>query len=613
MSSIRSVFGLLWRTVDGVRKVLHLILLLVLFAIVLAALSPRIPLVPARAALVVAPQGALVEQLSDDPFERAIAEAYGQQRAETLVRDVVEAIDAARDDDRIVALVLDPKDMYAGGLVKLEEIGRAVERFRESGKPVIAMADYYDQTRYLFAAQADEIYLDPQGMVLLDGYGYYRMFLKQAIDKLAVDVHVFKAGRYKSYTDQFSREAMSEEERTESRAWLDALWKSYQSAVESVRKLQPGSVSAYVEHLVDDMRGNGGDMAEVALERGLVTEIKPRADVNGRLAALTGDGDKPGTFRGVSHWDYLAAIHSQKALTPHGAPSVSVVVASGLIQDGEQPPGSIGGDSTAALLREVREDDSVHAVVLRIDSPGGSVFASELIRREVDALKRAGKPVVASMSSVAASGGYYIAMDADEIWANDATLTGSIGVFAVFPTFERTLGKLGVSVDGLGTTSLSGEFRPDRTLGDTAANLLQLRVEADYRSFVEHVAQARGMAFEDADAIAQGRVWAGVDARASGLVDRIGGIEDAIEAAATRAGIAEDYDVTYAELPRTWRQALALQLRSLAARGVHALAPELPPAASLMRRLSPLAAELDRLAVLSDPRGAYYYCPCTVD
>ncbi len=613
MNFIKGVFGFLWRLLDGVRKVLHVILLLFIFGVLWVAVSPSIPLVPSQSALVIAPEGALVEQLSGDPFERAISEAYGQGQPETLLRDVVEAIREAKTDERIQALVLDLGGMAGGGTPKLEELSIAIRDFRSSGKPVIAQGEYYDQAQYYVAANADEIYLDPEGLVLIDGYAYYRMFMKDAIDKLGLDVNIFRAGTYKSYTEQFSRNDMSEAEREEAQAWLNSLWGTYQSAVTEARSLPAAALAEYADQAVQRVNAAGGDMAVVALESGLVTELRTRAQVEERLVEITGEDDSTHGFRGVLHTDYLNSIRSQRALAAEERERVGVIVASGEILDGEQPPGTIGGDSTAALLRQARFDDRVRAVVLRIDSPGGSVFASEVIRREVEAIKLAGKPVIASMSSTAASGGYYIAMDADQIWASPATLTGSIGVFAIFPTVDRTLAKLGVSVDGFGTTPLSDAFRLDRPLGDAPKELLQTTVDHEYRNFVAKVAQGRGKPADEIDTVAQGRVWSGKDAQRVGLVDELGSFRDALDAAAQRVDLGDDYHVEYIEPPLSWRQVLAQEVRVLAGRAIRALAPEESVATRVRKALSPLEAELARLSRLFESRGAYYYCLCTME
>jgi protease-4 len=612
MKTLATIFGFVWRVLDALRKVMHLIVLLVLFLGLAAALSPSIPLVPHKTALVIAPQGALVEQLAGDPFDRAVAELYGQQRAETLVRDLTDAIEAAKTDKRVEALVLDVGSMAGGGVAKLEEVARAVRDFRTSGKKVYAYGEGFDQAQYYLAAHADEIYLDPQGLILIDGFGYYRTFLKGLIDKLAVDVNVFRAGKFKSYTDQFSRSDMADTEEEESLGWLNSLWSQYQAGVVKARRLEEGAIADYANNFAALAKAQRGDLAAVALEKKLVTDLKSRREFEEQMKGLVGEDEDNHTFRAVAHWDYLANVRPARALHLDGD-RVGVVVASGEILDGEQPPGTVGSDSLARLLREALYEEAIKAVVLRIDSPGGSVFASEVIRREVDALRKAGKPVVASMSSVAASGGYYIAMDADQIWASPATLTGSIGVFAVFPTVERTLNKFGITIDGVGTTALADSLRLDRSLSEGAKEILQSSVEHTYTEFVEHVATARGKSFDDIDAVAQGRVWAGADAAQQGLVDHLGSYRDALNAAAKLAKLGDDYEVQYIEPALGWREAIALQSQALAARFARAVAPEREMLTNARRWFAPLEAELARLSRFTDPKQVYYYCPCSVN
>jgi protease-4 len=610
MKAIASIFGYIWRGLDGLRKVLHLMVLLFLFLLIAAALSPNIPIIPAKSALVLAPQGTIVEQLAGDPFERAVAEAYGQNRPETLLRDLIDAIDAARDDKRIELMVLDLSNLAGGGIAKMDELAQAIQRFRATGKKVYAYGESYDQAQYYVAANADEIYLDPQGLVLIEGFGYYRTFLKGVIDKLAVDVHIFRAGKFKSFTDQFSRSDMSEQEEQESLAWLNALWAQYQAGVTKARGLDAGAIAAYSNQYAEIAQQHRGDLAAAALEKNLVTELKTRREFEEQIKALVGEDEEEHTFKGVVHWDYIAAARPPDALEVDGD-HIGVVVASGEILDGSQPPGTIGSDSTSQLLRDALHDDKVKAVVLRIDSPGGSMLASEVIRREIDALRKAGKPVIASMSSTAASGGYYIAMDADEIWASPATLTGSIGVFAVFPTIERTLEKFGVTIDGVGTTPYAGSLRLDRTLNDGAKQILQSSIDHAYSVFVGHVATAREKSFEEIDAVAQGRVWAGVDAAQQGLVDKLGSYRDALDSAAERAKLGKGYKVRYIEPPLGWRQALAVRSQALAARITKALVPEHELFANAKRFLAPFEAELNRLARFNDPQQVYYYCACS--
>jgi protease-4 len=612
MKPVVRFFTFAWQAMDATRKVLHFILLAFIFLVVIAAMSPRMPIVPASAALVVAPQGMLVEQLTGDPFERALEELYGNSRPETLVRDVVEAIKHAKTDDRIKVLVLDMSGLAGGGMAKLEEVAAAIRDFRESGKQVIAYGDSYDQAQYYIAANADEVYLDPEGLVLIQGFGYYRTFLKGIIDKLAVDVNVFRAGEFKSFTEQFSRADMSAEDKEASLKWLNSLWNEYQSGVARARGADSEPIGQYANEFASAVKAQGGDFAAVAVERGIVSGLKTRREVEQQLKTIVGEDEDTLSFRSVTHWDYLAVKRASAHLPKRDR--VGVVVFSGEILEGEQSPGTIGSDSGVRLLREALDDDGIKAVVLRIDSPGGSMFASEVIRREIDALREAGKPVVASMSSTAASGGYYIAMGADEIWASPATLTGSIGVFGVFPTIERSLAKVGITSDGVGTTPFADALRLDRTLKPEVSEILQLSVEHAYRVFVDHVATARERSFEEIDAIAQGRVWAGIDAQQNGLVDQLGLQEDAIRAAAARAGLKDgEYDVTYIEPAMIWRELLALRAQATAARFAKAILPKESGFAAARRLFAPMERELSRLARLTDPKQLYYYCPCQID
>jgi protease-4 len=603
-------FSFTWRVLDGLRKVLHLILLVILFAAVIGVLQTSIPIVPRHAALVVNPQGRIVEQLTGDPIDRAIADAAGEGEPETLLRDVVDAIETAKDDKRIQLMVLDVSQMSGGGLSKLQEIGAAMRAFRESGKKIVAVGEYFDQAQYYLAAQADEVYLDPLGFVFVDGYDYYRMFYKKALDKLAVDVNVFRVGTHKSYTEVYTRSEMSPEEREETTLWLNALWNAYQADVTAARKLQPGALGAYVSQMGGLVKGAEGDTARVAFAQGLVTALRTREQVSEDLKALVGEDETTHEFRSVELADYVAAMRSEEVLTPASGKQVGVIIASGEILDGAQPSGTVGGDSTAEVIRNARYDDDVKAVVVRIDSPGGSMFASEQIYRELKALREAGKPVVVSMSSVAASGGYYIATGADEIWASPTTITGSIGVFAAIPTFQGTLGKIGVNVDGVGTTPLSGDFRLDRPLGPVARDILQSGVEHAYDVFLDRVAENRKKTAAEIDGVAQGRVWTGSDAQTRGLIDSLGTFEQAIESAAKRADLGDDYDVTYLDPQLTWREALAMEFRAAILWAGAKLGIGLQQPALVRQVLDPLQREVARWARFNDPRHLYSYCPC---
>jgi protease-4 len=608
-SALMVFFALVWRILEGVRKVLHLILLLVIFGFILAALHTSIPIVPHSAALVIAPEGELVEQLSSDPLRRAVGQASGGPAPETLLKDVIDAIGAAKNDSRIKLISLNLGNLSTSGLSKLQEIGAALRDFRGAGKRVVVAADSLDQTQYYLAAQAGEVYLDPMGLVYVDGFSYYRMFLKEAIDKLGIDVNIFRAGTFKSFTDQFSRSDMAPSEREASSVWLEALWNAYQQDVTRARSLPANALNEYVSEAPAALAAVNGDAAKLALQRGLVTALKSRRQVADELKSIVGEDQDSHSFNSIGMTQYLAAVRSKRVLKSKSDARVGIVVASGEILDGHQPPGMIGGESTADLLRQARYDNTVKAVVLRVDSPGGSMFASEQILREVQTLRNAGKPVVVSMSTYAASGGYYISVAANQIFASPTTLTGSIGVFSVVPTFQHTLEKLGVKVDGLGTTPLAGDLRLDRTLGSAGRQILQSSVEHAYAEFLRRVGDGRKKSVEDVDKVAQGRVWAGVDAQRIGLVDHLGGLKDATDAAAKLAELGSDYGVDYIESELSLREELLMQLRSQALRLGQA-AGLIAPRSEVERALDPLLAQARAIARLNDPRGLYAYCWC---
>jgi len=609
--TVRSFFSGLWRGLDGLRKGLHLILLLVIFGLLLAVLRGSVPRIPGKAALLVVPEGQLVEQLSGEPLDRAVQEARGEEHEETLLWDLTDSIRVAAGDSRIQVLALDLEKFEGGTQPTLEELARALREFRAAGKKVIAYGVELTQERYYLAAQADEIYLDPMGFVLIDGYDRYRMYLKEALDKLGVEINVFRVGTYKSAVETFTRTNMSPEDREESRAYLGAMWASYQESVTRARKLPADALEKYVDGLAKTVPAASGDAARVALEAGLVTAVKSRLEAEKRLIGIVGQDDTSGSFKSVPVDDYVRYARAQKKLQADGKPRIGVIVAAGDILDGDQPPGSIGGDSTARLIRQARLDKDVKGVVLRVDSPGGSVLASEQIYRELNALRAAGKPLVVSMSGYAASGGYYISAPADEIWASPATITGSIGIFAIIPTVDKTLGKIGVNTDGVGTTPLSGQLRLDRPLGAEARALLQSQINRGYDEFLERVATGRGKTQAQVDAVAQGHVWAGTDAHRLGLVDQLGSFDDALKAAARRAKLTE-YAPQFIEPELTWAQALALQLRSRVARLLLHAGPQQLGLAQLARRFDPVTREAQQLARFSVPNRLYAYCFCEV-
>jgi len=616
----------LWLGLDGLRKFLHLLLLLVIFGFVVGALRTSIPRIEDNSALVIAPRGEIVEQLTGDPIDQALARAQGTRQAETLLWDLVDALEAAKKDVRIKAVVLDLDNMSSGGQPTLAELTAAIKDFRSSGKKVIAHSTYYGQEQYYVAAAADEIYLDPLGFVAIDGFERYRTYYKELFDKLGVEVNLFRVGAYKSAAEVYVRNDMSPEDREESLAYLNALWASYRNAVAAARGLKPEDISAYVANSVPALLAAKGDAAKVALDAKLVTGLKSSLEVERRMVELVGvdtpekskqkveadESDAGESFNSTSLEDYLRIVQAEKQARGAGKPKIGVIIAAGEILDGSQPPGSVGGDSTSDLIREARRNDDVKAIVLRVDSPGGSVLASEEIYREVRAAQRNGKPVIVSMGDLAASGGYYIAASADEIWAHPATITGSIGIFGAIPTFQNTLSKIGVNVDGVGTTNLSGQLRVDRALGEDAKQMLQSAIEHGYETFLARVADGRKKSRDEIHTIAQGRVWIGTDAKSNGLVDHLGLFGEAVKAAAKRAEIMGDYEVERIEPRLSWAESLALQIKVWFAKNVAGEVAARVPTVQIPQQFQPLQRELARWARMNARDNRYAYCFCDV-
>jgi protease-4 len=620
------VIGYIFRGIDLLRKFLHLVLLVLIFGVIVGALKGTLPRIADHSALVIAPKGEIVEQLSGSPVDQALSKVQGERQAETLVWDLVDALRAAKQDTRIRAVVLDLNDMAAGGQPTLAELTAAIKEFRTSGKKVIAHSTYFGQEQYYVAAFADEIYLDPLGFVAIDGFDRYRTYYKDLFDKLGVEVNLFRVGAYKSAAEVYTRKDMSPEDREESLSYLNGLWTSYRTAVAGARGLKPDDITAYVANSVEAVLAAKGDGAKVALDAKLVTGLKSSLEVDHRMVELVGsdsdrknrkkdkadESDAGESYNSTSLEDYLRLVEAEKKARGAGKPKIGVIVAAGEILDGSQPPGTVGGESTSELIREARRNDDVKAIVLRVDSPGGSVLASEEIYREVRAAQKAGKPVVVSMGDLAASGGYYISASADEIWAHPATITGSIGIFGAIPTFQNTFAKIGVNVDGVGTTNLSGQFQFGRPLGEDAKKLLQSTIDHGYEEFLKRVADGRKKTRDEVHAIAQGRVWIGTDAKSNGLVDHLGLFEDAVKAAATRAKLADGYDVERIEPQLSWAESLALQIKVWFAKNVFGEMMSHSPLLRVSRDLEPMQRELERWTRMNARDYRYVYCFCDV-
>jgi len=526
---------------------------IVLFVIALITSGGARLTVPDKGALVIAPEGTIVEQTTQSaPFEALLG---GSDIAgETRYQDLIDALDTAKTDQRIAVIVLDLEHLTGVSPAHLSGLGDALSAAKAAGKEIVAVGDYYTQGQYYLASFADSIYMHSMGQVLLTGFGSYQSYYKDLLDRLKVKVHVFRVGTYKAAVEPYTRTDMSPEAREANRAMIDELWQDYITKVAANRKLTLDQINTYVNGYEALLQTAGGDMAGVALEHGLVDGLISRDEMRARLIVKVGEDE--GSFRQIDSGDYLRATRQIK---PPAGDEVGVIVASGMILPGDQPRGTIGADSLTELIRTARLDEDIKAIVLRIDSPGGAAISSEVIREEIEQLQAAGKPVVVSMAGVAASGGYWISATADEIWAAPNTVTGSIGIFGMVPTFEDSLAAIGVNRDGVVSAPLANGLDPFSGISEPMGRILQANVESGYRRFLELVSRGRDMPPEAVDKVGQGRVWTGRKAQELGLVDGLGQLPDAIAAAARRAGVT-DYQVRFIEKPMSAREQLLQQI-----------------------------------------------------
>ena len=601
---IRRILGFFWDSVSALRRIVGNLLFLLLVGFLIAVVFfDGDEDVPEGVALIISPEGNIVEQRSETMLSSDI---FGEAaKDETLLKDIIDVIDFAKEDERVEVLVLDLRKMKGAGISKLQAIGAGLERFQSSGKQIFAFSDYFDQRQYYLAVHADKLYLSPMGGIMLHGFGLYRKYYKAALDKLKIQFHVFKAGTYKSATEPFLRDSMSRYAKEANRAWLNILWDYYKIVVTEQRGLDPQSLDDYINNIPGHLAKAGGDAAVMALNLGLVDGLKTRDEVRAELIERVGK-DKDGiTFKQIAFDKYLSRIRPALMESAAHPDKIGIIVASGIIMDGEQPAGRIGGDTMADLIIRAREDDQVKALVVRVDSGGGSATASEVISREIELTRQAGKPVFVSMGSIAASGGYWIAAPADQIWATPTTITGSIGVWGAFPTFERSLKSLGITSDGVGTTKLSDAFDPSRPLNDLIAQSMRQVIEQSYRRFIQRVAEGRNMQPEAVEKIAQGRVWAGTTAKELGLVDEIGSLQDTISAVADMVDL-KDYEVTYITQPLTTRERLIRRLNRLITGVLAAWRPADHPVKKLYDNV--IDTEFDYILRANDPAGLYAYC-----
>jgi len=612
---IRRLFSTLSRIYRGFRSIILNLLFIVIVAVLAVSIfsgDDKVE-VPPTAALILNLTGDLVEEKRwADPIATAINESLGGQEEspEVLVSDVVNVVKKATKDNRIQAMVLDLSMLGGGSLDKMKLIGSAIEDFKSAGKKVFAFGGYYGQGQYFLASYADEIHLSPMGAVILEGYGSYPMYYKNALEKLKINTHVFRVGTYKSAVEPFLRNDMSDAAKEANIAWLTELWNNYKSQVAARRGFDVTNFDETYAALLEKLQAAEGDLSQYALNAGLVDHINTKEAFRRNLVAIVGENDEH-TYNHVTFNDYADLVIPAQQFDNPLTDKVGVVVARGVIVDGQAKAGSIGGDSTAALLRQARHDDKIKAVVLRIDSPGGSAYASEVIAQEIRLLREAGKPVIASMGSVAASGGYWIAAPTNEIWAAPTTITGSIGIFGLLHTAENVLPTLGLNVDGVGTTELagmSGGLPLFKGLDDKAKDLFQLLIERGYTEFLTMVGENRNMSVTDVDKVAQGRVWTGSKALELGLVDKLGTFDDAVKAAAEKAGLSQ-YDVKVVKQSLTPSEQMIKELLGEAKAQGWLPQTHVSPEQKLLGKFTQqLKQDFVLLNQFNDPNGVYSYC-----
>ncbi|MCK0068578.1 signal peptide peptidase SppA [Kordiimonas laminariae] len=605
MKGIWALIKSIGKFIQGLGSLAVGLFVLIILAVAIGVNQPeKLPNVPDGAVLVLAPSGVIVEQTAlPDPFAAALPQ-YNNQPPQVSIHDITTALKRAKSDDRIAALAILTDSLWGAGPSHLHTIAGAIGDFKESGKKVYAISTAYSQSAYLLAAQADKVYLNPAGNVLLSGYGSYPIYFKSMLDKIGATVNVFRVGTYKAAVEPFIRDDMSPAAKEANLAFLGGLWDQYTSSVENARNMEAGAIQASFENLATDFAAVNGNFGEYAKQQNLVDELAARITWRDALAEEFGYNDNGSSFNQIHYRSYLSATQGMRETSKN---KIAVITAQGNIVMGEGPVQVAAAETIVDYIRSARENSNTKAIVLRVDSPGGSAFASELIRQELAVAQEQGIKVIASMGPVAASGGYWISATADEIWAAPSTITGSIGIFGMLPTYENTLDKIGVHSDGVGTTPLASGFSPTRALNDTTKMLIQGSIENGYDEFLSLVARGRNMSKEDVDKIAQGRVWIGETAKELGLVDHLGGFDDAVKAAAAAAGV-DDYEVAfYREKIDPFDQLLLDMLNSTV--GIDGIGNgQTSTITKLLQKTEGLQESVEFLTTLNDPQNRYVVC-----
>ena len=597
----------IWRVLSGISRAISVLVPLLFVTIFVIAFSTTLnestpePL-PERAALLIAPSGPLVEDSPPvDTLSAFINQDYDQP---VLLNDVVRSIRWAATDERITSLVFDLENLAGPSTSQTLEISSAIEVFRASGKPVIAAGDFYSQAHYLLASQADHILLHPEGGMFLEGFSVYRSYLRSFLEKTRVTMHVFRAGENKSAVEPYLRDDMSDEEREVVSRWLEGLWAAYTELAESGRELPAGTLDQFIASFAAQLDASDNDLAETMLAAGWVDMLADHAQMEDALAEWVGVTDEDGYAEVISLDRYVEDVKMSRSLTEENLPLIAIIPVEGTLMPGDSEEGMAGSDTINGYIDTALEAEDLAAIVLRVNSPGGSVFASDLIRRKLREVADADISIVVSMGTIAASGGYWIAAEADEIWALPTTLTGSIGAFSAFPTIEGIVEYIGVTVDGVGTTPLAGAASLNRGLSPEMASIVQALAYGAYDDFIELVASGRDMSEQAVREVADGLVWTGAEAAERGLVDELGGLDEAVAAAARLAGV-EEWRTARTRLPPSFESVLLQELsRSF---GMVA-APLSGWFESLVSAFKPA---IKSLSSLRDPMHVYAQClPC---
>ncbi|HIK72425.1 MAG TPA: signal peptide peptidase SppA [Gammaproteobacteria bacterium] len=553
---------------------------------------------PEGKALVINPYGPIVEQVASasDPLDFLLV---GGQPTELYVGDLLEVLEVASKDERVKDLVLRLDNISGTGQAVLYDVGVALKKVKDSGKRIIAIGDDYSESGYYLASFADEIIMNTEGWILIDGFGRSKMYYKSFLDKLKISFNIFRVGTFKSAVEPYLRDDMSEAAKEANLAYLDVLWSSWVDIVSENRSLTPNGIQYLVDNTDKLVKKSGKGTAEAFFQYGMVDKLLSRIEQREYLLELFGESESGDSFNQISGGSYFQLLQSEKD-AKDSENRIAVVVARGTIVDGEQPPGLIGGDSTSRIIKDAHEDENVKAIVLRVDSGGGGVFASEIIRQELIKAKEKGIKVVASMSNVAASGGYWISANADEIWASHNTITGSIGIFGMIPSVEKSLDHVGIHTDGVSTGKLDADFDPTKSLDPMLANIIQAEIEYGYDQFISLVSESRGIDKKQVDKIAQGRVWAGKTALELGLVDKLGNLKDAIDRAAELAEI-DNFRTYYPAEELDWKQELLSSIFSISG----GIIPKSFKENFLVKKSLKALSEMESF---NDPKGIYVRC-----